>query len=138
MDADGLAVGEHSTIRLVVTVGASAYPSVTNVATVTSDAEDTDPDNNTATDPATVLPSVELTVDKRLLSLTRTTATYRIAVGNRGPNDTASPIVLVDDLPSMLTYVTASGTGWTCQAAAKTVTCTHPATLRVGRRRRSS
>ena len=133
VDADGLAAGERSTIRLVVTVEASAYPSVVNVVSVTSDAEDTDPANNTATDPATVQPSVELTVEKRLLSLTRSTATYRITVGNRGPNDTTTPIVLVDDLPSVLSYVRSSGPGWTCQAAATTVTCTHPATLRVGR-----
>ena len=76
-----------------MTVEPSAYPSVVNVASVTSDAEDTDPDNNTATDPATVPPSVELTVDKTLLSLTRSTATYRITVGNRGPNDTTTAIV---------------------------------------------
>ena len=133
VDADGLQVGEHSTIALVVTVQPSAYPSVVNVASVTSDAEDTDPDNNSATDPATVKPLVELTVDKTLLSLTRTTATYRVTVGNRGPNDTSTPIVVVDELPSELTYVKASGPGWTCQPASKTVTCTHPDTLRVGK-----
>ena len=110
-DADGLQVGERSTIGLVVTVEPSAFPSVVNVASVTSDAEDSDPSNNTATDPATVLPSVELTVDKTLLSLTRSTATYRITVGNRGPNNAATPIVLVDDLPAELSYVEATGPG---------------------------
>jgi uncharacterized repeat protein (TIGR01451 family)/LPXTG-motif cell wall-anchored protein len=132
VDADGLAVGERSTIRLVVTVEASAYPSVVNVAAVTSDAEDTDPDNNTATDPATVRPLVVLTVDKALLSLTRSTATYRITVGNQGPNDTSTDVVVVDQLPSELTYVKASGPGWTCQPAGRTVTCTHPDTVRAG------
>ena len=56
-DADGLAVDERTVIRLVVAVGAAAYPSVTNVASVTSPAEDTDPDNNIAEDPADVAPS---------------------------------------------------------------------------------
>ena len=133
VDADGLGVDEQSTITLVVTVQPSAYPSVVNAASVTSEAEDTDPTNNSATDPATVRPEVELTVDKTPLSLTRTTATYRITVGNRGPNDTSTDIVVVDDLPAELSYVEASGQGWTCQAAGQTVTCTYPDTLRVGR-----
>ncbi len=133
VDADGLGVDEESTITLVVTVQPSAYPSVVNVASVTSEAEDTDPTNNTASDPATVRAAVVLTVDKHLLSLTRSTATYRITVGNRGPNDTTTDIVVVDDLPAQLSYVEASGRGWTCQDAGRTVTCTHPDTLRVGR-----
>ena len=133
VDADGLEVDEHSTIALVVTVGPSAYPSVVNVASVASDAEDTDPSNNSATDPATVRPLVVLTVDKTLLGLTHSTATYRITVGNQGPNDTSTPIVVVDELPQPLTYVRASGPGWTCQPSSKTVTCTHPDTLRVDR-----
>ena len=131
--AAGLKVGETSTIRLKVTVGPAAFPSVVNVATVTSGAEDTDSTNNTASDPATVRSAVELTVDKTLLSLTHSTATYRITVGNRGPNNTSTDIVVVDELPAALSYVEVSGRGWTCQAAAKTVTCTYPDVLKVHR-----
>ncbi len=127
--AAGLKVGETSTITLKVTVGPAAFPSVVNVATVTSGAEDTDSTNNTASDPATVRSAVELTVDKTLLSLTHSTATYRITVGNRGPNNTSTDIVVVDELPAALSYVEVSGRGWTCQAAAKTVTCTYPDVL---------
>ena len=132
VDADGLDVGESSLILLVVAVEPSAYPSVINVASVTSNAEDTNPDNNTATDPANVTPAIELTVKKDLLSLSSTTARYRITVGNRGPNDTVSDIVVVDNLPPELTYVSVAGGAWDCNAVRQTVTCTDPRVLRVG------
>jgi uncharacterized repeat protein (TIGR01451 family) len=131
-DADGLAVGEGSVISLVVAVGPEAAPLVVNVASVTSPAEDTDLDNNTATDPADVRPQVILTVEKNVLSLTTETARYRVAVTNEGPNDTVTDIVVVDHLPAGLTYVNATGPGWDCQAVVDVVTCVHPGKLRVG------
>ena len=79
-DSDGLDVDERSVIRLRVTVEAAAYPSVVNTASVTSPAEDTDPSNNTAEDPADGTRRVALTIDKTLSSISPSTAKYQITV----------------------------------------------------------
>jgi uncharacterized repeat protein (TIGR01451 family) len=48
--------------------------------------------------------------------------TYTVTVKNLGPND-ATNIKVVDTLPSGTTFVSASGTDWTCQESSGTVTC---------------
>ena len=47
-------MGATATITLTTAVVPAAYPSVVNTATVASPAEDTDPENNAATDIAPV------------------------------------------------------------------------------------
>jgi uncharacterized repeat protein (TIGR01451 family) len=66
--AAGLAVGASSDIALTVDVQPEAYPSVTNTATVSSPAEDLDPSNNTAADPAPITPLVDLSLTKSVSS----------------------------------------------------------------------
>lgn len=56
-------------------------------------------------------------------------ATYHIAVSNVGSAPAPGPIVVTDTLGTGLTYVSATGGGWTCSAAGATVTCTHPGPL---------
>jgi uncharacterized repeat protein (TIGR01451 family)/fimbrial isopeptide formation D2 family protein len=51
------------------------------------------------------------------------TATFRILVGNDGPNPAEGPIVVTDTLPDGLVPDTAGGTGWSCTTAAQVVTC---------------
>ena len=48
--------------------------------------------------------------------------TYTIGVNNAGPDD-ASAVKVVDTLPSGVTFVSATGTNWTCNNASGTVTC---------------
>ncbi|MGH9424644.1 MAG: DUF11 domain-containing protein, partial [Thermoanaerobaculia bacterium] len=50
---------------------------------------------------------------------------YTITVTNNGPN-TASSVTVTDVLPAGSSFVSATGTGWTCGFAAGTVTCTMP------------
>ncbi|MBV9496725.1 MAG: DUF11 domain-containing protein [Acidobacteria bacterium] len=74
------------------------------------------------------------------LSITKTASTpnpisgsnysYTIQVNNAGPSQ-AQSVSVTDVLPAGVTYVSATGTGWTCNNAAGTVTCTMP-TLAVG------
>jgi uncharacterized repeat protein (TIGR01451 family) len=59
-----------------------------------------------------------------------TPMTYTITVTNNGPSPAAS-VSVVDVLPAGATFGSASGTGWTCNNVAGTVTCTLP-TLNVG------
>src|SRR5262249_24830015 len=52
-----------------------------------------------------------------------------IDVTNNGPN-TASGITVTNSLPAgNVTFVSASGSGWTCGSAGQVVTCTRPSLL---------
>jgi trimeric autotransporter adhesin len=50
--------------------------------------------------------------------------TYTITVTNNGPNATSGTTTITDTLPAGETYVSATGTSWTCSAAGQVVTCT--------------
>jgi uncharacterized repeat protein (TIGR01451 family) len=127
-----LGVGESLTVTIVADVLPSAYPSVTNVALVSTVSTETDLTNNSATDRATVTPLVRLALVKTLGETSIGTATWLLTVTNLGPNDTVDPIVVVDQLPAGLTYISATGTGWVCTESAGRVTCTYAASLAVG------
>ena len=59
-------------------------------------------------------------------------ATYNLEVNNVGPNPEPGDIVVTDTLPTGLSYVSATGTGWSCGAVGQTVTCTRTGNLAVG------
>ena len=119
----------------VITINATAPATpgtVTNTATVSSAA-----DGNPANDSS----SVDVTVALADLAISKTSTpaasmtpgqamSYTLAVTNNGPGS-ASSVTVTDPLPAGVTFVSASGTGWTCGQAAGTVTCTIP-TLAVG------
>ncbi len=125
----GIPVGGTRAISLVTSVEPSAYPQVVNTAAVSSPAEDLDPENNSATDPAPVAALSRLEIDKELTGQSEGSGTFTIVVTNLGPNDTTAPIVVTDSLPEGLTYVGASGGGWSCGALGATVTCQYPETV---------
>ncbi|HEX4965795.1 MAG TPA: DUF11 domain-containing protein [Thermoanaerobaculia bacterium] len=50
---------------------------------------------------------------------------YTLTVTNNGPNR-ANGVTVTDTLPAGVTFVSATGTGWTCGEAAGVVTCTLP------------
>ena len=54
--------------------------------------------------------------------------TYSIALGNNGLTS-VGPITVTDTLPATVTFVSAAGTGWTCVAAGRVVTCTTTSSL---------
>ncbi|MBM2849043.1 MAG: hypothetical protein HW418_1985 [Anaerolineales bacterium] len=51
------------------------------------------------------------------------TLTYTLSVTNAGPN-TATPVRVIDNLPPSVTFVGASGSGWSCSPSSAVVTCT--------------
>ncbi len=57
---------------------------------------------------------------------------YDIVVSNNGTGATSGITKVIDTLPSGLSYVSASGAGWTCGAVGQTVSCTNPAVLANG------
>lgn len=53
-------------------------------------------------------------------------ATYNLSVTNNGPQSASGTITVSDTLPTGLSYVSGTGTGWSCSAAGSVVTCTNP------------
>jgi uncharacterized repeat protein (TIGR01451 family) len=49
---------------------------------------------------------------------------FTVTVANTGSGPTSGTVTLTDNVPPGLTPTAASGTGWTCQIAGATVTCT--------------
>jgi len=123
--ATGLNKTGGTSITLVVTVGPEAYPGLVNIASVTSPAEDTNPQNNTASDPATVLPLYNLVVTKHLDSISSTQAGWKITVTNNGPNEAPAGAVVTDDLPGELGFFDYVGDRWTCSTTGHHVTCVY-------------
>ena len=121
-------------VAVVVTVTPAAYPSVDNVATVTSSTSEADPSDNESTDPVEVPPLVDLSVEKSLQGelVVGEEATYTLLVGNAGPTAAPGPITVTDTLPEGLSGVSAQGDGWTCEIVGDLVTCTSDDELGVG------
>ncbi len=57
---------------------------------------------------------------------------WKLTVGNAGPDAATGEIVLTDELPDELTGYTASGTGWSCSVGTTDVTCRHAGPVPVG------
>jgi hypothetical protein len=77
-------------------------------------------------DLATVPLNADLSVLQSASSFVRgSTASYTLTVSNAGPDTTVGPITLVDTLPTGVTYVSGTGTGWTFSVSGQTVTMTY-------------
>ncbi|HEV7893544.1 MAG TPA: hypothetical protein VGP08_23220 [Pyrinomonadaceae bacterium] len=122
-------------ITLTVAVGAAAAPSVTNTATVASNTT-LDPDatdnSSSVTKPVTI--PTDLTIAKSHTgNFTQgQSGTYSITVTNSGGVASSGTVTVTDTLPAGLTPGTATGTGWTCNTAGQTVTCTRSDALNGG------
>ena len=121
------AVTIHAT---AVTAGAGIVN--TAVAAATAPADD-NPANDSATAAVTIAdPSADLSTTKTVWPAAVAagdTATFTITVRNSGNAAATGTITVVDTLPAGWTYVSATGSGWTCNASAGTVTCTRAGPL---------
>ncbi len=127
-------VGTH-TLQIIATVTGSG--AITNTAEVTASSTpdpDSTPNDGTGDDRASVslTPLVpDLTLEKTHTgSFVRgTTNAYTIQATNAGTGSTIAPVTVTDTLPAGLTPGAATGTGWTCNTAGQTVSCsrTNPA-----------
>jgi uncharacterized repeat protein (TIGR01451 family) len=116
--------GNNATIDVIV--GTTAPGTVTNTASVTGTGGD-DPDlsNNTASENTTVRPKADLGITKSDSPdplIAGQTLTYSIAVQNNGPSD-ATGVTVTDNLPSTVSYQSATPSQGTCSVASGTVTC---------------
>jgi uncharacterized repeat protein (TIGR01451 family) len=118
-------------ITVVALVGSDVSGPVTNPASVTGPTPDPDVTNNVdeVTDPVTG--QADLAVVKTTVSevVPGRDVTYEIAVTNNGPSTSRQPITVTDTLPTGLTFVSAGGTGWTCDAA---IACVRTTDLAAG------
>ncbi len=80
-------------------------------------------------------PEVNLSITKTHAGnfVVGTNGTYTLTVSNAaGVEPEDNSVTVTDTLPAGLTYVSGTGTGWTCSNALQVVTCTHPASLAAG------
>jgi uncharacterized repeat protein (TIGR01451 family) len=125
-----IAVSASSTLTLTVTVASSAFPTVTNSATV-ADAGDSGTSDKMSTDSPTAVTAPDVT-----LSLTHpagdfvvgSTGTFNIKVTNTGSGPTTGNITVTDNFPAGIGYVSSTGTNWACVGGTQTppvVICTY-------------
>jgi len=124
-------LGAGSLAVVVYSIIAPPTGTITNTVTVAATEFDPQPANNTDTVTTPVVPVANLSISKALSFPTAIAGTitpsaqltYTILVTNNGPSPAAN-VVVTDVLPAGLTFVSASGSGWTCGNSGQTVTCT--------------
>lgn len=140
-DADGaplaLPAGAAAPMLQIVVAVASGVPAgaLRNSATLTSPS-----DREGATDTADV--QIQTYADLGIVKANVGTPTagqdysWTLTVTNHGPSDSVAtaedPIVVTDDLPAGVTFVSATGAGATCGNTGQSVTCALPATMTPG------
>jgi uncharacterized repeat protein (TIGR01451 family) len=127
-----LAPAGVSAIAVTVAVQTGAAGNLTNVAVVQTTG-DVNAANDRAAD-ATVITAVDLALAKRHSGAftVNQNGVYTLAVRSVGTAATIGAITLTDTLPTGLTFVSGTGTGWSCAAAGQVVTCDNAGPLAAG------
>jgi uncharacterized repeat protein (TIGR01451 family) len=110
----GLAAGESVTVSIRVTPTAAGL--LTNTATVTGEAADANPANNTATQETTVTTQADLALTMSIAPPSvraGTSVTYTLSITNYGPSP-ASNVSVADTLPGSLLSPMASASQGNC------------------------
>ncbi len=128
-----LASGVSSAITLVAGFSGAISGSVTNSAAVAT-AGDNNAANNSGSDTTSISTAPDLGITKTHTGnfSVGTNGVFTLTVSNAGTVNAAGTITVTDSLPAGLTYVSASGTGWTCQAGGQEVICTNSNPLSAG------
>jgi uncharacterized repeat protein (TIGR01451 family) len=112
--------------NIIITGTAPASGPITNTAVIASAVADTNTGNNTSSAITTISPVSDLALTK---SDTVDPATaganfaYTLAITNAGPS-TAPTVTVTDSLPAGVTFVGASGAGWSITQASGLITAT--------------
>src|SRR5262249_39665888 len=121
-------------ITITVNVAANVGPSVTNGVTVAGGGE-----SNTSNNSFQLVSNInapDLSVSKFATPTTfsqgQSGAIYTILVSNGGTGPSSGTITVTDTLDPNVAFVSASGTNWSCNAAAQVVTCTTSAAIAAG------
>ncbi|MFZ2501925.1 MAG: isopeptide-forming domain-containing fimbrial protein [Nocardioides sp.] len=120
-----LASGASVVVDVTVAIDQAHVGPFVNEATVASPTEDPNPANNTDADNSDVNGAADLAIAKTHTGdvIAGESVTYDLAVRNNGPSRSPATIVVSDTLPAGMTFVSGTGTGWTCSADGQLVTC---------------
>jgi uncharacterized repeat protein (TIGR01451 family) len=117
-------------ITLVGRITGAMTGTITNTVTVAAATGDPDVNNNTTTEDTQVTLGTDLSITKIVApnpALSNQSVTFTLRPRNNGPFP-ADNVVVTDTLPADFTYVSASGTGWSCShdgsVTGGVVTCT--------------
>ncbi|HEX2089649.1 MAG TPA: DUF11 domain-containing protein, partial [Actinomycetota bacterium] len=132
--AGDLVAGATSSLALIVDVDAAAFPSVTNSATVVATTLDPNSSNDADSDFVGAAGAANLSISKSHDAdfVAGEQGVYEFTVSNAGTGAATGPVVVTDTLPAGLSFVSGSGSGWTCAAVDQDVTCTHAGNLAAG------
>ena len=123
------------TVRMRVPAGTATGTRFDNTSTVAGTTLDPVPGNNTDTGWITTTTAADLRIIKERATATVVAGrdvTWTLAVDNLGPSVSRAPIRVTDVMPTGLTYVSATGTDWSCNSApATTMTCAYGKDLAV-------
>ena len=109
-------------------------PSVVNARAVLNSDNDSNLDNNTQTATTTVIEGANLALTKTATPdpvVGGANVTYLLTASNAGPN-AGGAMVITDNLPPSVSFVSATGSGWTCNQASGVVTCSRSGSHAVG------
>jgi uncharacterized repeat protein (TIGR01451 family) len=128
--AAAIAGGDSSGFTLTVDVTASAFPAVTNAATVRT-AGDVNGANDRDVDPTAITGSPDLALDKRHSAtfIAGQSGVYTLVTTNLGTAATSGMVTVRDTLPAGLTFVSGTGAGWSVGASGQVVTADHAAPI---------
>jgi uncharacterized repeat protein (TIGR01451 family) len=138
LPGSGTPASRTATFSITVNVS-SGYPggAISNTGTVAAPAGTTDPNsnNNISTDATNVFVSTDLAITKSHTGnfTAGVNNSFKITVDSQGPSN--SPIgtaTVTDTLDEDFSFVSATGTGWSCTHNAGTVTCTNTAVITAG------
>lgn len=120
-DDNGTPRGDGSVRTGVVTLG----PGEPTGESPDNDPTTPDSRENLTVDFGFVQRTADLAIEKRVISdlVAGATGTYEVTVTNRGPDSTASQVVVEDRERAGLDLLDAQGAGWACRVADDTATC---------------
>lgn len=127
------AEGNAAVLGIQVSVSAEASPSATTGATVTTTG-DRNADNDSA-ESVTPVASPDLGVASSHTGNFRvgTQNSFTLLARNDGDAQTIQPIQVTDTIPAGLSFVSATGSGWSCNSSAlPNVVCTHTGAVNAG------
>lgn len=130
--------GNKATFSITVNVsGAYGGGTITNTGTVAVPSGVTDPDtnNNSSTDSSNVVVQTDLTVTKTHTGnfTAGSNGVFTITINNAGPSTTvANGVTVTDTLDPDFSFVSATGTNWSCTNSGDTVTCDYSGTIAAG------
>ena len=132
-----LAAGATAPVITVTVDIDSSLPAgtvLTNVATVSTATPGDDPADNQDDAEVTLETATDLAIAKSHdgRAVPGESMTFDLDVSNAGPSDVSGTVTVVDDLPTGLSYLAATGGQWSCAADGQQVTCDHPGPVVTG------